>query len=243
MRFELIPAVDVRAGRCVRLLQGRYEDETVYSDDPVAMAQRWQREGATRLHVVDLDGARSGAPQNLEVIAAIVNALDIPVQVGGGVRSEATIESLLALGAARVIIGSRACHEPEFAHRVAARWGDRIIVGIDAKDGRVAVHGWQDVTEVTAAVMARQMQDLGVARIIFTDISRDGTLAGPNLESLREVVGSVTIPVIASGGVSTSDDIVKLSTERGVEGVIVGKALYAGSIKLSAALSSLNPEP
>ncbi len=244
MGFELIPAIDVRNGRCVRLVQGRYEDETIYSDDPVATADRWAQNGATRLHVVDLDGAKVGSPQNLAVIAAIIQTVSLPVQVGGGIREEADIERLLELGAARVIVGSRACEEPAFAGRIAARWKEQIIVGIDALDGRVAVHGWLDVTDVSAAGMAWQMGDVGVRRLIFTDIQRDGTLSGPNLASLRELAEAVTVPVIASGGVACTADVIALAQESYLEGVIIGKALYTGAVNLieaTAAVAGLLP--
>ena len=237
--FEIIPAIDLRAGRCVRLVEGRFEAETVYSEDPVAIALRWENEGAGMLHVVDLDGAREGTPQNLETISAIARAVQIPVQTGGGIRREQTVDELLGLGIQRVVVGSRACSEPSFAERLTERWGDQIVVGIDAKDGHVAVHGWQDVTQVLATQLAWQMQERGIHRILFTDIRRDGTLKGPNLPALREMTKATEMRVIASGGVATVSDIMEIAGINGVESVIVGKALYTGGVQLPKAMSEL----
>lgn len=227
--FEIIPAIDIRGGRCVRLLQGNYNEETIYGDDPVEMAQRWEAEGATRLHVVDLDGARDGEPTNLAVVERIAGALKIPVQLGGGLRRVGDIERALNAGVLRCIIGTKAAHQPEWAQQMFAHFGDAIILGLDAREGMVAVAGWQETSAIPAVHFAQTMQEFGCRRIIFTDIARDGTLAGPNAEALRAVAEAVEIPVIASGGVHKSTDIRILKNIPNVEGAIVGKALYEGT--------------
>ncbi|HEX8236370.1 MAG TPA: 1-(5-phosphoribosyl)-5-[(5-phosphoribosylamino)methylideneamino]imidazole-4-carboxamide isomerase [Abditibacteriaceae bacterium] len=232
MSFEIIPAIDLRGGQCVRLLQGNYNEETVYGNDPVAMARRWQDEGGTRLHVVDLDGAREGAPANLEVIGQIAQALSIPVQMGGGLRTGEAIQRVLDAGVQRCIIGTQAAARPEWAQQMFAQFGDSIILGIDARNGIVATEGWQESSGIPAVHFAQAMQNAGCARIIFTDIARDGTLAGPNAAALREIAEAVEIPVIASGGVHKSTDVRILRNIPNVEGVIVGKALYEGTATL-----------
>ena len=229
MTFEIIPAIDLRGGQCVRLLQGNYNEETVYGQDPVAMAKRWQDEGATRLHVVDLDGARDGEQANLEAIAKIAQALSIPVQMGGGLRSAEAIERVLNNGVQRCILGTQAAAKPEWAQQMFAQFGDAIILGLDARDGIVATAGWQESSGIPAVHFAQAMQNAGCARIIFTDIARDGTLAGPNAIALREIAEAVEIPIIASGGVHKATDVRILRNIPNVEGVIVGKALYEGT--------------
>jgi phosphoribosylformimino-5-aminoimidazole carboxamide ribotide isomerase len=231
--IEIIPAIDLRGGQCVRLVQGKYDEETVYGDDPVAMARRWQDEGATRLHVVDLDGARDGVSANIGAVEAIARALTIPVQMGGGLREAATIERALQAGVQRCIIGTRAAREPQWAQQMFARFGDAIILGLDAHNGLVATAGWREDSGIPAVDLARAMQESGCRRIIFTDIARDGTLAGPNAEALRQVAEAVEIPVIASGGVHKATDVRILRNIARVEGVIVGKALYAGTATLA----------
>jgi phosphoribosylformimino-5-aminoimidazole carboxamide ribotide isomerase len=227
--FEIIPAIDLRGGQCVRLLQGDYRQETVYGQDPVAMARRWQDEGATRLHVVDLDGARDGAPANLPVIAAIAKELSIPVQMGGGLRTREAIQSTLEAGVQRCILGTKAVQEPEWAQQMFAEFGDALILGLDARNGQVAVSGWQETSSVPAVHFAQTMQERGCHRIIFTDIGRDGMLSGPNLEAMQEMAAAVEIPVIASGGVHVAGDIGALKQIANLEGAIVGKALYEGT--------------
>ncbi len=216
----------------MRLLQGDYAHETVYGDDPVTMARRWQDEGATRLHVVDLDGARDGVPANVKAIENIARALQIPVQMGGGLRSADAIEQVLQSGVARCIIGTQAAARPEWAQQMFARFSDAVILGIDARDGVVATAGWRESSGLPATNFAQAMQQAGCRRIIFTDIGRDGMLAGPNAAALRAVSAALEIPVIASGGIHKATDIRILRNIPNVEAVIVGKALYAGTTTL-----------
>ena len=235
--MEIIPANDIRDGKCVRLLQGRYDEETIYGDDPVEMALRWEAEGGTRLHVVDLDGARAGRPANLEIIARIASALKIPVQMGGGLRERDDIERVLQAGVSRCIVGTKAAREPQWAQQIFAEFGDQIILGLDARDGFVSTSGWEESTQLPAVLFAQTMQSFGCARIIFTDIARDGTLAGPNAIALREIAEAVDIPVIASGGVHKSTDIRILKNIPNVVGAIVGKALYEGTATMAQLLA------
>jgi phosphoribosylformimino-5-aminoimidazole carboxamide ribotide isomerase len=221
----------------VRLLQGDYAKETRYSDDPVAVALRWQELGAPRLHVVDLDGARAGAPVNHEMMAAICTAAAFPVEVSGGIRAIATIEAAFEYGAARVQLGSAAVRDPGLVREAARRFPDDIVVSIDARDGEVRTDGWTEGSGVRATDLAQQMAELGVPRIMFTDIRRDGLLTEPNFEALVAMVDALPIPVVASGGVTTIGHIERLA-EIGCEGAIVGKALYEGLIDLPAALAA-----
>ena len=241
VNFELIPAIDLKGGHCVRLKQGRMEDATDYGDDPVAMARRWQSQGAKRLHVVDLDGAFAGQPENRTVVQSICAALDIPVQLGGGLRDLDAIEQALALGVQRVILGSVAVSNPELVAEACRRFPGRICVGIDAKGGMVAVHGWGDVTDVAAVDLARSFADAGVTAIIYTDIARDGMLAGPNIDETLKLAKSVAIPVIASGGVARLDDVLSLAAHlhEGICGAITGRAIYEGTLDFSAAIEEL----
>ncbi|HKS92870.1 MAG TPA: 1-(5-phosphoribosyl)-5-[(5-phosphoribosylamino)methylideneamino]imidazole-4-carboxamide isomerase [Tepidiformaceae bacterium] len=232
-----MPAIDLRGGRCVRLLQGDYARETQYSDDPVAVAMRWQELRAPRLHVVDLDGARAGAPANHEVMAAICAATTVPVEVSGGMRDIATIEAAFAYGASRVQLGSAAVRQPELVRDAVSRFPGAIVISIDARDGEVRTDGWTEGSGVRAIDLARQMAELGVPRIMFTDIGRDGLLTEPNFEALAAVVQALSIPVVASGGVTTVDHLQRLA-EIGCEGAIVGKALYEGLLDLPAALAA-----
>lgn len=236
--IEIIPAIDIRGGRFVRLFRGDYAAETVYGDDPVAMAQRFEKAGARRLHVVDLDGARDGLPANFELVAGIAQTLAIPVQMGGGLRTTAAVEQMLQAGVARCIIGTRAVREPEWAQQLFARFGDRMVLGLDAREGMVSVAGWREDSRIPVLDFARSMEQAGCPRIIYTDISRDGTLTGPNLAWLRALTEAVDVPVIASGGVHGVDDISALSVIPGVEGAIVGKALYVGSTSLESLLEA-----
>ncbi len=239
--MEIIPAVDIIEGRCVRLVQGRFEDKTVFSEDPVQTAKRWADEGATMLYVVDLDGARLGQPQNLEVVKRIVQAIDAPVQLGGGIRSIESAKAAIDIGVERVIVGTSAALDSNLAEMMIESLGERLIVGIDALNGYVAVHGWQAHTEEEATAFARRMESLGAKRIIFTDISRDGMLSGVNVEAVERMLESVDVPVIASGGVGSMEDILNLAAlgDKGLEGVILGKALYTGAVKLAEALSAV----
>lgn len=238
--MQIIPAVDIRGGRCVRLLQGRFDQETVFADDPVEAAVHWASLGAERLHVVDLDGARTGRPQNVDAIARIVGALDIPVQVGGGIRTAEAARLMLDLGVDRVVIGTSAVLDRDLARTMFETFGQQVALGLDARDGLVATHGWQEVSDLKAVEFAREMERLGARRIIHTDIGRDGMLEGVNLVAMEELAKAVQIPVIASGGVTSIDDIrdLKKLEPLGVEAVIVGKALYAGSLDLEEAIAA-----
>lgn len=235
----VIPAIDLKEGKCVRLEQGLMTKDTVFNDDPPAQALQWQRQGAELLHIVDLDGAFAGEPRNKSAIEGIIKAIDIPAQLGGGIRDLATIEAYLALGLSRVIIGTAAQRNPELVREACATFPGRIVVGIDAKDGLVAVQGWAEVTGITAVDLARKFEDCGVAAIIYTDISRDGMLQGPNLKATQALAEAVAIPVIASGGVSSLKDIEDLMAIEGsgVAGVITGKAVYTGAIDLARAIA------
>ncbi|WP_255117719.1 1-(5-phosphoribosyl)-5-[(5-phosphoribosylamino)methylideneamino]imidazole-4-carboxamide isomerase [Synechococcus sp. HJ21-Hayes] len=242
--MQIIPAIDLLDGHCVRLHQGDYDQVTRFSDNPVAQALAWQRQGAQRLHLVDLDGARTGQPVNDNAVKAITAALDIPVQLGGGVRSAERAEELLGCGLDRVILGTVAIEQPELVQRLASRYPGQVVVGIDAKDGLVATRGWIETSSVKATELAKSFEDTGVAAIISTDIATDGTLAGPNLDSLRAMAQASSIPVIASGGIGTLEHVLSLLSVAplGVEGVIVGRALYDGTVDLAEAIAAVGPE-
>lgn len=236
----IIPAIDLRRGKCVRLLQGRADAETVYSDDPVAMALKWQSKGAQFLHVVDLDGAFTGVQENLDIVKNIADALSIPIELGGGIRDKKAIERVLQSGVQRAILGTSALKDPAFAKDMCKEYGDRIAVGIDARDGMVATHGWTEVGEKPAVDFAIEMEAAGVKTIIYTDIKRDGMLKGPNIEATKKIAQAVqSVEIIASGGVSSLDDIKNLKTLEplGVTGAIVGKALYTGDLQLEDAIA------
>ena len=234
----LYPAVDIKDGKCVRLLQGRFDAITEYGDDPVAMAKKWEALGAGWLHVVDLDGARSGKAGNRETIKAMAAAVSIPVQTGGGVRTLADVEELLESGLTRVILGTSAVRDRGMVKTAIERYGDRIVIGIDAKDGYVAVEGWESGSGLEATAFAREMALLGAKTVIYTDIATDGTLAGPNLPAMKEMIDVSGMDVIASGGVGTVDDLLALA-RIGAAGAITGKAIYTGAIDLPAALKAL----
>jgi phosphoribosylformimino-5-aminoimidazole carboxamide ribotide isomerase len=236
--FEVIPAIDLRGGRCVRLRQGDYARETAYSDDPAAVARQWEAEGAPRLHVVDLDGAREGRPVNTAVIAAICQAVAIPVEVSGGIRTLEAIEAALARGADRVQLGSVAVKNPALTRAAIQQFGARIVVSIDARDGFVRTDGWLHGSNVRAIDLARELDAAGVPRIMFTDISRDGTLSGPNFQAYRDLVAAVRCPIIASGGISTLDHLRQLAAI-GCEGAIVGTSLYERRFTLREALETV----
>lgn len=234
----IIPAIDIKDGRCVRLRQGKMDDETVFSENPVEVAERWISGGAQRLHIVDLDGATSGAPRNFEIIKEIANNHpDIPIQVGGGIRDEDTVQEYLECGVQYVIIGTRAVTAPHFVNDLCLEFPNHIIVGLDAKDGKVAIDGWSKLSHHDVIDLAQHFETDGVAAIVFTDVSRDGMMQGLNVESTVELAEAIHIPVIASGGVTTIDDIKNLCTtdEEGIVGVIVGRALYEGTIDLAEA--------
>lgn len=234
--MEIIPAIDIKDGLCVRLFQGDYGQTTVYDQDPIAVASRWVEQGATRLHIVDLDGARAGYPVNTAIVQAIVQAVPVPVQLGGGLRNEHTVATALESGVARVILGTAALHNPPLVERLIEQAGsDSIIVGIDARDGYVATDGWLEVAQTRATDLASHMASLGVQRIVYTDISRDGTLAGPNIPATAALVRHGGPAIIASGGIAHLDNLRQLA-ETGVEAAIVGRALYTGAITLASAI-------
>jgi phosphoribosylformimino-5-aminoimidazole carboxamide ribotide isomerase len=232
----IIPAIDLKDGKCVRLLQGKKEEVTVYSDDPVAVAKHWEGLGAELLHIVDLDGAFTGEQKNFDKIQAIRKAISIPVEVGGGIRDIQRIENLISMGIDRVIIGTSAVKNPTIVKEACKKFPGKILVGIDAKNGKVAVKGWVELTEFDAIEFAKQMEDSGITGIIYTDILRDGMLTGPNIEAMSRMVEAINIPVIASGGVSKLDDIQNLMNIKNLWGVITGKALYSGALDLKEAI-------
>lgn len=236
--MEVIPAIDLKGGKCVRLYQGDYRQETVFSDDPLGMALHWSSSGASRLHLIDLDGAAKGEPRHWLVIAEIAKAINIPVQVGGGIRRMETIERLLGSGVDRVILGTAAIEDPELIKEACHRFGEAIVVGVDARDGYVATHGWKRKTRFTAIELIQGMTLLGTKRFIYTDISRDGTLSQPNFEVIAELISTTKLPIIASGGIASISHLVRLK-QLGAEGAIIGRALYTGDIRLEEALAAL----
>ncbi|MEX0272597.1 1-(5-phosphoribosyl)-5-[(5-phosphoribosylamino)methylideneamino]imidazole-4-carboxamide isomerase [Leptolyngbyaceae cyanobacterium UHCC 1019] len=239
--MNVIPAIDLLGGRCVRLYQGDYDQVQTYGENPVEVARQWQAEGATYLHVVDLDGAKAGQPVNLTAIEAIARAVDIPVQVGGGLRDRASVASLLNLGVRRIILGTIAVEQPDLVTQLCQEFPDQVVVGIDARAGKVATRGWLETSEVLATELAQRMAIAGAAAIIYTDIYRDGTMQGPNLEALRELAAAIDLPIIASGGVSSVRDLLSLLSLEplGVTGAIVGKALYTGEVSLKEAIRAV----
>jgi phosphoribosylformimino-5-aminoimidazole carboxamide ribotide isomerase len=234
----VIPAIDIKNGRCVRLKQGRMSDETVYSDFPEEIAARWYNQGAERIHIVDLDGAVKGRPVNSETIRKIVKAVTVPTQLGGGIRDMDTIKAYLDFGITQVILGTIAYRNPELVTDACNLFLGRIILGIDASKGRVAVEGWIEKTETAPVEMAKRFENDGISAIIYTDIQRDGMTSGPNIEATKELAEAITIPVIASGGISGTDDIRRVMSleEYGVTGVITGRAIYEGTMDLAEAI-------
>jgi phosphoribosylformimino-5-aminoimidazole carboxamide ribotide isomerase len=239
--MEVIPAIDLLEGRCVRLYQGDYARSQVFNDNPADVAKQWVDQGATRLHIVDLDGAKVGHPVNTQAIAAIVQAVSVPVQVGGGLRDRVGVAQLLSTGVQRVILGTAAVEDHPLVEQLCKEFPGQIVIGVDARNGLVATRGWLETSEVKATDLAGQMAQLGTAAIIYTDIHRDGTLTGPNLDALRELATGISIPVIASGGVSSITDLLSLLALEplGVSGVIVGRALYTGDILLKEAIQAV----
>lgn len=236
----VIPAVDLRGGRCVRLREGRADAETVFSDDPVAMAERWSEAGAERLHVVDLDGAFAGGPRQTALIARIVKAVrPVPVEAGGGLRDLGALETVLEAGVAWAVVGTRAAVDATFLAEAARRFPDRLIVAADARGDRVAIRGWTETGELTVVALGRRAADAGAVALLYTDVSRDGTGLGPNVDATAELARSIGMPVLASGGVGTVDDLVKLAATPGVLGAVVGHALYTGAISLADALTAV----
>ncbi len=229
--MQIYPAIDLKNGQCVRLKQGRFDDVTSYGDDPVQRAKIWEQAGATYIHVVDLDGARTGNSYNLEAIKKIVSAVNVPVQTGGGIRSMRDIEQRIDAGVSRVIIGTAAVNNPEFVKEAVRVYGDKIAVGIDASKGMVATDGWEKISDVPAIVLCKKMAEIGVKTVVYTDISKDGMMSGPNIESTKELVEQSGINIIASGGVSTMSDLEGVESIN-AQGVIIGKALYQGALDL-----------
>lgn len=239
--MDVIPAIDLLGGKCVRLYQGDYAQAQTFDENPVAVAREWAAAGASRLHVVDLDGAKAGHPVNVAAIAAIARAIDVPIQVGGGLRDRNSVAELLSQGVQRVILGTVAVEQPDLVTHLCQEFPGQIVVGIDARNGKVATRGWLETSEVMATTLAKQMAAMGVAAIIYTDIHRDGTLQGPNMEALRELAEHIDVPVIASGGVSSVTDLLSLLALEpvGVTGAIVGRALYTGDISLTEAIRAV----
>ena len=241
----LIPAIDIKDGKCVRLRQGLMEDSTVFSDSPLAMADKWVQLGAKRIHLVDLDGAFAGRPANADAINAIAEKYpDVPIQIGGGIRDEKTIRSYLDVGVQYIIIGTRAANEPEFINEIAEEFGQHLIIGLDAKDGIVAVDGWAKLTEYHVIDLAKRFENDGVSAIIYTDIARDGMMQGVNLEATSALAESVSIPIIASGGVTNMDDLIALQKieSLGVSGVITGRAIYEGTLDFAEGQAFLDSQ-
>lgn len=236
--MRIYPAIDIKDGNCVRLLQGRFSDVTVYGDNPADMAKKWESLGGEFIHVVDLDGALKGHGVNANAIKKICESVNIPVQTGGGIRSMEDIEAKLAMGINRVIIGTKAVSDSEFVKNAVEKYGDKIVIGIDAKDGMVAVEGWEKTSDFTAVEFAKKMVEIGVKTIVYTDIATDGTLQGPNVAAMAEMAAAVDADIIASGGVGSLEHIKSLK-DTGVEGVIVGRALYTGNVDLSQAIEAV----
>ncbi|MBR0470785.1 MAG: 1-(5-phosphoribosyl)-5-[Clostridia bacterium] len=236
--MRIYPAIDIKDGKCVRLFKGRFDDMTVYGDSPAEMAKKWEAQGGEFIHVVDLDGALKGHGVNAEKIKEICESVSVPVQTGGGIRTIEDIEAKLECGISRVIIGTKAVSDSEFVKEAVAKYGDKIVIGIDAKDGMVAVEGWEKTSDFTAVEFAKKMVSLGVKTIVYTDIATDGTLAGPNVEAMREMADAVDADIIASGGIGSLEDILSLK-DTGVEGVIVGKALYTNRVDLKEAVEKV----
>jgi len=240
--LQLLPAIDLKGGQCVRLRQGRMEDSTVFGDDPVAMASQWVEQGCNRLHLVDLDGAFEGKPMHAEVVSAISKKFpDLPIQIGGGIRTIETVEEYLAAGVSYVIIGTQAVRNPPFVTELCQKFPGHVIVGIDAKNGMVAVEGWAEASTTAADVLAKKFEDQGGSAIVYTDISRDGMMQGVNVEATANLAKSISIPVIASGGVTDMNDIMRINEvkDSGIEGVIMGRALYEGTITMAEAIKYL----
>jgi phosphoribosylformimino-5-aminoimidazole carboxamide ribotide isomerase len=237
--MQIWPAIDLRGAKCVRLQQGDYSRETVFGDDPAEMARRWVAQGAECLHLVDLDGARDGTAANKEAVTAILDAVDIPCELGGGVRSGQTIQEWLDAGITRLVIGTKALKEPEWFRKMCQQYPHRLVLGIDARNGRVATDGWLDTSDLAATEMAVQFASEPIAAIVYTDIATDGMMAGPNLDAMREMNEAVDIPVVASGGVTSADDVQQLA-RLGMAGCIIGRSLYEGRLTIADAVNAAN---
>ncbi len=232
----IIPAVDIRAGKVVRLSEGDFDRETIYYDDPVETAKRWEKEGAQFLHIVDLDGAREGEPCNFEVVCSIIRNISIPAEVGGGIRNRETIRDFLEAGAKQVVLGTTACNDPRLIRELVLEFDERIAVSIDSSNGCVAIQGWRNVTAKSATELVKEMEKIGIKSIIWTDIKRDGLLEGINIERTEEILKVASYPITIAGGASSLEDILRLRDLPGIRGIIIGKALYTGKIQLKKAM-------
>jgi phosphoribosylformimino-5-aminoimidazole carboxamide ribotide isomerase len=237
--MQLLPAIDILNGKCVRLKQGDYGQETVYADSPAEMAQHWFQQGAEYLHVVDLDGAKNKEPVNRRFVYDIINSVNIPVEIGGGIRSEETIQDYLDAGVRRIVIGTLALKEPDWFCKMSEKFPDKLVLGIDAKNGMVATEGWLETSQTSAVELARKFIELPLAALVYTDIAKDGMMEGPNFAEMTAMKQAVPFPIVASGGISSLNDIRKLK-ELGLPACIIGKALYEGTIKLEEALNAAN---
>lgn len=240
--MHIFPAIDLLGGRCVRLRQGDYSRETVFSDDPVAVAKGWVAQGADRIHVVDLDGAKAGTPTNGDVIRRIVAAVPVPCQLGGGIRTDADLEAVFGWGVRWAVLGTKALQDPAWVRAVAMRFPDRVVLGLDARDGFVATDGWLETSKTKATDLAKQVESAPLAAVVYTDIARDGMMSGPNFDALAEMRAATRLPVVASGGVSTLEHVRRLA-EAGTPGCIIGRALYEGTFPLSEALALVRATP
>jgi len=241
--MQILPAIDLRGGRCVRLRQGDYERETVFDADPVSVARRFEDAGARWLHVVDLDGAREGEPQNHDAVARVVRAVRLQVELGGGIRTTETAQRVLDLGVSRVIVGTRAVREPAWLAEVARAYPGRVALGLDARQSKVAVAGWQEVTEKTVVEQLNELKGLPLSAVVYTDVLRDGMMQGPNIAALKHVASATPLPVIASGGVTTAEDVSRLAATGVIHGVVIGRALYEGTLTVGDALAAAGDQP
>ena len=233
--MKIWPAVDIRGGQCVRLIQGDYDQETVYGANPADMAIRWASDGAGQIHLVDLDGARDGSTANRQAVAEIVNSVEVPCQLGGGIRDRVTVAEYLGLGVERLVIGTKAQKDPDWLSAICKEFPERIVIGLDARSGMVATDGWLQTSDTPASQLAKRYSKLPIAGIVYTDITRDGMLKGPNLEALKDIIDAVDVPVIASGGVTTSEDVTEIA-KLGAAGCIIGRSLYEGKMTLADAM-------
>ena len=236
--MKIWPAVDIRGGQCVRLIQGDYDQETVYGANPADMAIRWASDGAGQIHLVDLDGARDGSTANRQAVAEIVNSVEVPCQLGGGIRDRVTVAEYLGLGVDRLVIGTKAQKDPDWLSAICKEFPERIVIGLDARSGMVATDGWLQTSDTPASELAKRYSKLPIAGIVYTDITRDGMLKGPNLEALIDIIDAVDVPVIASGGVTTSEDVTEIA-KLGAAGCIIGRSLYEGKMTLADAMDAV----
>ena len=236
--MKIWPAVDIRGGQCVRLIQGDYDQETVYGANPADMAIRWASDGAGQIHLVDLDGARDGSTANRQAVAEIVNSVELPCQLGGGIRDRVTVAEYLGLGVERLVIGTKAQKDPDWLSAICKEFPERIVIGLDARSGMVATDGWLQTSDTPASELAKRYSKLPIAGIVYTDITRDGMLKGPNLEALKDIIDAVDVPVIASGGVTTSEDVTEIA-KLGAAGCIIGRSLYEGKMTLADAMDAV----